>query len=123
MSDIRVQAFAEKVVNKGGGWKGKKEWRVTKEVIQGKEEDVHEQVYVEVKTSGSDYIVYNCPVCQKRNKRCAYDAKVEDEGNVLVFRCNGCLRMVEVKRPINLTIPSENMVLTPGQLKDRQKRG
>jgi transcription elongation factor Elf1 len=114
MSNIRVQAYAEKIVNKGGGMKGQKVWKTHKETINGKEEEVHYQERVEIKTTGSDYIVFNCPACSKRNNRVAYDAKVEEDGKVLVFRCNKCLTMVEVKRPIRLTTLDGGLLHLPG---------
>jgi hypothetical protein len=116
MSDIRVSTYADKIINYGPGWKSQKEWRTTKEMVQGKEEDVHELVRVEKYTKGSDYIVFICPVCEKRNKQVVYNASQEEEGRILVFRCNGCLRHVEVKRPINVSLSDDNMVHLPGPL-------
>lgn len=138
MADIRLQTHAIKVVNKGGGWKGK-----TEIVEEEKEQPssgeggavvmqkvkVQKKVYKEIRTSGSDYIVFNCPACGERNKRCAYDAIVEsapkdkpivlpdmrkqmgpDKESVLAFRCHKCYRMIEVKKPINLTMPDDLLV-------------
>jgi transcription elongation factor Elf1 len=119
MSELRVQAFAVEIRNYNGGWKGKTKWETHEEELtlpgpDGKPvtrtEKVLQKVHYDEKQTGSDYIIYNCPKCGKRNKRCAYDAKVEDKGNVLVFRCNGCFVMVEVKRPIHVVTADEGVV-------------
>lgn len=113
MSTLRVRAFAEKVVNKGGGIKGINKVVVKEMEIKTKDKDgkdvsfnqpYTERVHEDVKTTGSDYVVFICPKCGKRNKRCAYDAKTEDKGKYLLFRCNSCLIDVEVSRPVDITI-------------------
>jgi len=49
----------------------------------------------------SDYVVFHCPWCEKRNKQSIHAAKGWD-GNreSYSYGCNGCGRAVEVLRPL-----------------------
>lgn len=129
MSEVRVQTYADKIVNKGGGTKSGSKWEpLTRE--ENKEEirrsmmkvfgedgkktlQCWRKVRTETKATGTDYIVFHCQKCNKRNKQVAYNAKTEDKGSVLVFRCNGCRMLNEVKRPIDLTTSDEQLVHLP----------
>jgi predicted RNA-binding Zn-ribbon protein involved in translation (DUF1610 family) len=122
MPELHVQTNALKIVNKGGGYKGKSKYEIHEEEItlpgsDGKPikrmEKVLERKRYEEKTTGSDYIVFNCPNCGARNKRCAYDAKVQDKGSVLEFRCHKCRYLVDVKRPINIITTDEAIIYNP----------
>lgn len=127
LKKLRLTTFAEKIVNHGGGWKTRDVWIPEKFLIAdtdletGKQKTVEKKMMVKrqsfEKHSGTDYIVFNCPFCQQRNKRSAYDAEVEDKGTVLAFRCNKCYNAVEVKRPMDLSVsPEEMIVQRPGGL-------
>lgn len=113
MSELRVQTHAIKVVNKGGGIKGINKLVVKEMEVKTKDKDGNdvtfkqpyaERVHEDVPTTGSDYVVFKCPKCEGRNKRCAYDAKPEDKGKYLVFKCNKCRIDVEVSRPISVSM-------------------
>jgi predicted RNA-binding Zn-ribbon protein involved in translation (DUF1610 family) len=137
MSSIRIQTYAEKIVNKGGGTKSGSTWEpLTDEAnpaeikrtmmkVVGKDGKMTLQCWRKVRTeqkvTGSDYIIFNCPSCGKRNKHVSYNGKPEEGGNILVFRCNKCLIQVEVKRPMQLASPSENLVHLPGSLNYNKK--
>jgi hypothetical protein len=97
MSGIILQGKAIKVVNKGGGCK------CTTENIGGGKR----QIVMGPKTKGTDYVVFNCPGCNARNKRSVYDCKGR-AGNSLSFKCNRCLREIEVSAPT-----TTNIILDP----------
>jgi hypothetical protein len=137
MSEIRVQTNADKIVNKGGGIKSGSTWEPLTDEVKREEtrrsmvkiigEDGRptmqcwRKLRTEQKTTGTDYIVFHCQKCGKRNKQSAYDAKdTEDKGSILVFRCNGCRILNEVKRPIGLATPDESLIRLSGGLLDSQ---
>lgn len=89
MSGVILRGKALKIVNKGGGRK------CTTEKLGGG----RRRIKLGDKQKGTDYIVFNCPGCGKRNKQSAYQCKGR-AGNSLSFKCNGCLREIEVEAPI-----------------------
>jgi hypothetical protein len=107
MSGVILQGKALKIVNKGGG-------RVTKTVMEtvkdamGIEHTRHRHYQSREKVKGSDYIIFLCPGCGKRNKRSAYEVKGR-AGDSLSFRCNGCYREIEVERT---AIPNTIVMVT-----------
>lgn len=127
MGDIRVQTYAEKIVNKGGGIRSGSrldlhevdevsgKFRLVR-MVTGENGEAKDMALVktrtEVKQLGSDYVVFNCAKCSQRNKRCVHDAKPIEghDGNALEFRCHKCYTINEVKRPLNLSIEA---ILTP----------
>lgn len=64
-----------------------------------------QQGFVHPKTKkrvrGSDYVVFNCPGCGRRNKQCVHQVLYAMSSGELVFRCNqfGCGREIEVRKP------------------------
>jgi DNA-directed RNA polymerase subunit M/transcription elongation factor TFIIS len=98
MPGIVVRGKALKIVNKGGG-------RVTKTVVNkvvnpvtNKEERSHQHMVSRERVPGSDYVVFNCPSCGQRNKRCLYEMKGR-AGMSLSFKCHRCYNEVEVAPP------------------------
>jgi hypothetical protein len=91
MSGIILQGKALKIVNKGGGRKQR-----TENLGGGRRRSL-----IGPKEKGTDYVVFNCPApdCGARNKRSVYETKGR-AGNALSFKCNRCLREIEVLAPI-----------------------
>src|SRR4030042_5576673 len=103
MRGIVVQTTALKSVNKGGGIKTKnvyvpeefeqEVWELGEgpdsrkvPVKKIKKKTFHRKKQVGRKQTGADYVAFNCARCGQRNKRHAYDAKVEEDGKRLAFR-------------------------------------
>ena len=108
MTGIILNTQCEKVVNKGGGYPTK----TVQEDIEtkfGRSIRAHKHYVSRQRLPGSDYIVFNCPGCGKRNKRSAYEVK-GSVGNMVSFKCNGCYREIEVARP---TAPVPSVILAP----------
>jgi hypothetical protein len=107
MSGVILRGEALKLVNRPGGY-------VTKTVVEehedalGKKKKTHKHMISREKVRGSDYVVFNCPGCNKRNKRCIYEAKGR-AGNSLSFKCNQCYREIEVAPPA-----PQNKIIRPG---------
>jgi hypothetical protein len=93
MPGIIVQSRAIKIVNRGGGRKCK-----TVRLGNGRH-----TTYVSDKQPGTDYIVWNCRACGKRNKRSAYDIRGAS-GEAVAIKCNGCLIENEVFKPTSTPI-------------------
>jgi hypothetical protein len=88
MSGIILQGKALRIVNKGGGQKCK-----TTNLGGGMR-----RMEFGPRTKGTDYIVFKCPGCGGRNKRSAYEVKGKS-GESISFKCNKCLREIEVAPP------------------------
>lgn len=88
MTGIILGGQALKVVNKGGGRKCR-----TQNIGGGQR-----VIYTGPKEMGTDYIVFNCPGCDSRNKQSVYQCKGR-AGNSLSFKCNRCRREIEVSPP------------------------
>jgi hypothetical protein len=99
MSGVILRGQALKVVNKGGGFTTRTVKDEVEDPITGKKTKVHKHQVSRSKLPGSDYIVFNCPACGQRNKRCAYEVKGR-AGNALSFKCNKCYREIEVAPPL-----------------------
>ena len=97
MTGVILQGQALKVVNRGGGYITKTEVREEK-LPGGKVVRSHKHLQSGEKAKGSDYIVFKCPGCGARNKRCAYEVK-GSAGSALSFKCNKCYREIEVAPP------------------------
>jgi predicted RNA-binding Zn-ribbon protein involved in translation (DUF1610 family) len=93
MTGIILQGKSLKIVNKGGGRK------CTTENLGGG----RRRTQYGPKTKGTDYVVFDCPGCGKRNKQSAYKCKGR-AGNSLSFKCNKCYREIEVAAPIESKI-------------------
>ena len=48
----------------------------------------------------SDYVVFCCPLCGKRNKQCVIEARYRTAEMAYGYTCNKCCAQVEVKRPL-----------------------
>jgi predicted RNA-binding Zn-ribbon protein involved in translation (DUF1610 family) len=99
MSGVILQGKSLKIVNKGGGFATKTVVQTEKDEL-GKERTFHRHYQSSKRLAGSDYVVFNCPGCGKRNKRSMYDAKAS-AGTAISFNCNGCLREIEVAAPVS----------------------
>jgi hypothetical protein len=93
MPGIIVLTKAIKVVNKGGGRKCR-----TVKLGGGKCTE-----YLSDKQPGTDYIIFNCRACGKRNKRSAYDVRGAS-GEAIAIKCNKCLTENEVLKPTSTPI-------------------
>jgi len=96
---ITVLTHALKVVRKPGGFPTK----TVKEVISipgARKIFSRTRMRAKERQPGSDYTIFNCPLCNKRNSACVYAAKEKSQDGRLVFRCNGCYSDVAVQRPI-----------------------
>jgi hypothetical protein len=114
MPGIILRGQALKIVNKGGG-------RITKTVVDetvdpmnNKTIKTHKHMQSRERVKGSDYIVFDCPACGKRNKRCAYEVKGR-VGNSLSLKCNKCYREIEVAPPapvntVTIALPTDRTV-------------
>lgn len=114
MSEIVLRTKALKIVNKGSGIVTKTIVESNPDPITGKPIKTHRHVQSREPMPASDYVVFNCESCGKRNRRCVYDSKGRS-GVSLHFRCNGCLTENEVAPPVSgnsLSIsPSESSFL------------
>lgn len=90
MSGIITQTRALKIRNYGGGVKTRKD-------------------YLPQKQKGSDYVIFNCPACGQRNKKCIYEYRYSTADGKVSFRCSHCYREVEVSKPAG------NLIVTPEQ--------
>lgn len=88
MTGIILQVKAIRIDNAGGGQKCK-----TVNLGGGAR-----RMEFGPKSSGTDYIIFRCPGCGGRNKRSIYDVKGK-AGDSLSFKCNKCLREIEVSKP------------------------
>lgn len=71
---------------------------------------------------GSDYAVFKCPGCLKRNNQCVVNALYQMDDGVLVFRCNqGCGREIEVSKPQG-EAPKRTLIATPEEFEREKKR-
>jgi transcription elongation factor Elf1 len=113
MPGLVFQANAIKVVNNGGGYPTK---TIMQEIEVGPlktKKKIRRRMISAKKVKGSDYIVFNCPRCGKRNKSCIYNAKGQTEDGRLSFKCNGCYSEVEVQRPMSQISRPENTIEKP----------
>lgn len=123
MSGIILETTALSIRNKGGGWKTRNAYRpvtyikpkinkdgtVTPQEVEGRQKFQEAR-----KDTGSDYVVFNCPGCKKRNKRCAYEAKGVTAAGAISFLCNGCSREIEVAKPAGPMIQVPTLANAPG---------
>lgn len=98
---VILTTVALAVQNKGGGFPTKtvKSDKIEMPVLERlvrKSKHVHLRSRKRVK--GSDYIIFNCPGCDSRNKQSMYQTKGKAD-DALSFRCNRCRREIEVSRP------------------------
>jgi transcription elongation factor Elf1 len=101
MPGLVFQTTAVKVINNGGGYPTK---TITQEIEIGplkEKKKIRRRMISAKRVKGSDYIVFNCPRCNKRNKKCVYDAKGQTEDGRLSFKCHSCYSEVEVQRPMS----------------------
>jgi hypothetical protein len=89
MTGIILQTRAIKIENRGP-------CLVSKEINLGN--GWHKNLPPE-KHTGTDYIVFNCPKCGRRNKQSMYDSKGA-AGDSVSFKCKMCRIEVEVARPV-----------------------
>ena len=97
MSELVLQTRALEIENKGGGKFRKIVREEVKDPFGRKGYRMRENTY---KAAGSDYAVWNCPRCGKRNRQSMYQA-CGPVGDTVLFRCNstGCRQQCEVARP------------------------
>ena len=88
MSGIVIQTKALKVTNSGGGSPSK-----TFNIGRGQR-----TTQTWPKQKGTDYVIFNCPGCGKRNKHSMYEVKGK-AGDMLSFRCHGCYNTIDVEPP------------------------
>jgi len=96
---LTLLTHAIKIRNSGGGYPTK---TVKEQIsIPGARKIYSKTKMISKKReTGSDYTIFNCPLCNKRNSACVYAAKEKSQDGRLVFRCNGCYSDVAVQRPI-----------------------
>lgn len=109
MSGIILSGKCEKVVNKGGGFPTKTVREEIKNAF-GIARQVHHHYMSVKKMKGTDYIIFNCPGCGKRNRQSAYRVK-GSAGNALAIKCNGCCREIELARPP--VVPTTDIIVAP----------
>jgi len=102
MSGVILQGKALKIVNKGGGFPTKTVMETFKNEL-GVEYKKHRHYRSRERVKGSDYIVFNCPGCDQRNKQSAYECKGR-AGESLSFRCNKCGREIELHAPVQVPV-------------------
>jgi predicted RNA-binding Zn-ribbon protein involved in translation (DUF1610 family) len=92
MSKIIRQATALKITNKGGG---------TMRRLVPTEGDGTKVDVMEKRDTGSDYVVFLCPNCGRRNKMCVFESEnYHDVRNDRIpFKCKICRTLTEVTRP------------------------
>jgi hypothetical protein len=74
------------------------------------------------RVKGSDYVVFKCPDCLKRNNQCVVNALYQLDDGVLVFRCNqGCGREIEVSKPQG-EVPEQTLIVTPEEFEREKTR-
>jgi hypothetical protein len=100
MSGLIFRTEAIKIINKGGGYKGRTRKEIIKNALGGEHVYRHREVSAK-RHKGTDYVVFNCPApdCGKRNNKSIYEAKGKTESGDLSFICHGCRREIEVSRP------------------------
>ncbi len=71
---------------------------------------------------GSDYAIFKCPGCLKRNNQCVVNCLYQMDDGVLVFRCNqGCGREIEVSKP-QAKAPEQALIVTPEEFEREKTR-
>jgi DNA-directed RNA polymerase subunit M/transcription elongation factor TFIIS len=153
VSEIIMKAVAIKIVNRGGGTmfrlvKDKVKSvepsddatkQVDAEIEQaeaqirqvqldsGKTAPSERMLHTYAKTdTGSDYVIFRCPSCGRRNNQCAYDMLNYKPANedVIPFKCKVCRRTVEVSRP-PAEIGNQSLIMAPDeftrQMADRRQ--
>jgi hypothetical protein len=90
---VILQGKALKIINRGGGRKCK-----TINLGGGRR-----QTQFGPKTKGTDYIVFNCPGCDMRNKASAYRI-MGSAGQSVSVKCNKCYREIELAPPRSTSI-------------------
>lgn len=71
---------------------------------------------------GSDYVVFKCPGCHRRNNQCVVNCLYQMDDGMLVFRCNqGCGREIEVSKP-QAKAPEETLIVTPAEFEKEKTR-
>ncbi len=107
MSRLILRVTADAVVNKGGGIKDRKIRDLPDNKIK----------FQRKKDTGSDYVVFHCPRCGKRQKRCVWDCKYTTDSGELIFGCNqGCDIDIEVAHPPKKEDkPSVKLIMTPDE--------
>lgn len=74
------------------------------------------------RVTGSDYAVFKCPGCLKRNNQCVVNCLYQMDDGVLVFRCNqGCGREIEVRKP-QAEAPEQTLIVTPQEFEREKTR-
>jgi hypothetical protein len=97
MSELVLSARAIEIQNNGGGKFSKIVREYSKDEFGRKRYRLRQDT---LKSTGSDYVVFECPRCGKRNNQSMYQA-VGPVGDTVLFRCNatGCRQKVEVAKP------------------------
>jgi predicted RNA-binding Zn-ribbon protein involved in translation (DUF1610 family) len=104
MPGIVLQTRAIEIQNHGGGFKQFTRVETFKHGFIEKRRHVHK--VSKERQPGSDYVVFCCPDCGKRNRQSMYQVKGK-AGESLSFKCNGCRREVEVSKP-------QEAIIVPG---------
>lgn len=75
------------------------------------------------RVKGSDYAVFKCPGCHRRNNQCVVNCLYQMSDGVLVFRCNqfGCGREIEVRKP-QAEAPEQTLIVTPAEFEREKTR-
>ena len=103
---IVLQAKATKVTNKRGGV-----FHVPGNKI--KEDGNRHHLYLK-RDTGSDYVHFECPKCQHRNKMSMYEAEnyIPATENRIPFKCKMCRIIVEVEPPPK-PMKHESLIVSP----------
>jgi len=75
------------------------------------------------RVKGSDYVVFKCPGCHRRNNQCVVNALYPMSDGSLVFRCNqfGCGREIEVSKS-QAEAPEQTLIVTPEEFEREKTR-
>ena len=84
MPGIVLQTNAEKIVNREGGYPTKT-FREKIEAGPLRSKVIKKRMVSTIKAKGTDYVVFQCPACGKRNRRSMYDAKWSVDNNICYF--------------------------------------
>ena len=76
------------------------------------------------RVKGSDYVVFKCPGCHRRNNQCVVNCLYQMDDGMLVFRCNqGCGREIEVSKPqAKDQVPERILIATPEEFEREKTR-
>ena len=71
--------------------------------------------------TGTDYIIFKCPSCLKRNKQSLYESPYTTPQQTVAFTCNNstCRSTVEVNLPIADRVGK--LIISPDEYRERKK--